>query len=222
MNPQPDQLFRDKLQNHHMPAPPSAWERIEKNLGRSRPFNYWRAAAAVVLLIAAAVLIYSLRTTPPQPAKPLTESISEPQQKPVLPEQALTDNPLQYVQTSTHQATALKKNRRPDEHAAKVMGEMYPVPDVPDTESTTIALAEQDKPKGSTTIITLAEAQQFLKSEISVADATSDNKKSSRFQKLVELASVLASEEDVLGQLRGRKDELFVRSVRTVRNEQNN
>ncbi len=222
MNPQPDQLFRKKLEDHHMPAPPSAWDRIEKNLSRPKRFVYWRVAAAVLLLIAAAWLIYSMRTSPQQPAMPLTENISESQHKPPLPGGALTDSLHEDAEKILQRASVKKKQRRPSVYTTKVLEEMNPAPDVTGTESTATVVAVQDSPKGSTTTITLAEARQFLKSEISAADATPDKKKSSRFQKLVELASVIASEEDVLGQLRGRKDELLVRNVRTVRQEQNN
>lgn len=219
MNPQPDQLFRKKLQDHHLPAPPSAWERIENNLSRTKRFIFWRLAAAVLLLIAASWIIFSLRSVPQQS---VTEEITTSKKELSLPEQSLTSNPDQDANTNPQQASVLKRQQRPSALTTKVMEETNTASDVPDLETTTTTVVVQDAPKGSTTIITLAEAQQFLKSEISVTDATSGNKKTSRFQKLVGLASVIASEEDVLGQLRERKDELLVRNVRTLRNEQNN
>jgi|DewCreStandDraft_4_1066084.scaffolds.fasta_scaffold157108_2 hypothetical protein len=220
MNPQPDQLFREKLQHHHMPVPPSVWMRIEKNISRPGPFIYWRLAAAILLLIIAAWLIYRVKFASQQPVLPLTEKTVKMPAEHRIPQQSLTENTYQDVKPVRQEG--FNKSKHKSVQAERVEEVMQQQPAIVEKEILNTVAAEQVVVKRNTLVITLAEAQQFIKPEISVADATPDNKKSSRFQKLVELASVIASEEDVLGQLRGRKDELLVRNVRTVWSEQNN
>lgn len=54
-----DKLFRKKLAEHSMEAPPMAWGKIESNLPKKNNSFFWlKIAASFVLLMAAAILLW--------------------------------------------------------------------------------------------------------------------------------------------------------------------
>lgn len=223
MNPQPDQLFREKLQHHQLPVPPTAWVRIEKNLARQRHILYWRVAAVILFLFTAAWIVLSVRIST-QVVHPMVKEQSEFRKQLPATKQLLTDKLQHDAGLHPKNKATLKKNMsNPTTLTGIHVAEETPIPKADsDAKSQMISENAYDGQRGNTIIITLAEAQQFINSEIATAEATSESKKSSRLQKLVELATIISMDEGVFGQLRERKDELLVRNVRTTKNEQNN
>lgn len=214
MNPQPDQFFREKLEHFQLPVPPSAWARIEKNLTQHKRFFYLRIAASLLLLMVAGWTTYSLLSVPES-----GQSLTNPtivSVRPESPTEPLKNEIADKIVHSPTEASGKKKLRKPAPPGDRkpVVSETTSVQEI-ELEQTASIENTSAAVKGSTVIISLAEAQQFLKGEISSTQATNEIKKTSRLQRLVELATVIASEEDVMGRLRESKDELLVRNVRT-------
>jgi hypothetical protein len=221
MTDQPDKLFRDKLQHYHLPPPASAWAAIEKNLRQHRPFAYWKAAAAIALLALAGWLLYRINLKPEtQHEKPLAQQTELVTPPPAVAPQPVVDRP---AAAPGHPKHAKKEPY----HQRKIVVTAAAPPDqlsIAATEEVTShqpVLEERtlSTPTGNTWFIPAHEAQQFLKAN--VADATSEEKKSSRFQKFVELAGIIASEDDMMGRLRERKDNLLWRGIRSNHQQQN-
>jgi hypothetical protein len=55
MKQQPDKLFREKLEQHTVPEPEAAWSRIEANLASKPAYGFWWKIAASVALLAVAL-----------------------------------------------------------------------------------------------------------------------------------------------------------------------
>lgn len=221
MTDQPDKLFRDKLQHYHLPPPASAWAAIEKNLRQHRPFAYWKAAAAIALLVLAGWLLYRINLKPEtQHEKPLAQQTELVTPPPVVAPQPAVDRPAAAPGHAKHA-------KKEPNHQRKIVVTAAAPPDqlsIAATEEVTShqpVLEERtlSTPTGNTWFIPAHEAQQFLKAN--VADATPEEKKSSRFQKFVELAGIIASEDDMMGRLRERKDNLLWRGIRSNHQQQN-
>jgi hypothetical protein len=60
MNQQPDKFFRKKLENHNIPAPPMAWNKIDAALDKKNNKGLWlKIAAGLLLLAIASVLLWN-------------------------------------------------------------------------------------------------------------------------------------------------------------------
>ena len=57
MTSPPDKTFRDKLLDYQKPAPPEAWDRIEKGLEGSGSKGIWFKVAAAVMVLAIPLFI---------------------------------------------------------------------------------------------------------------------------------------------------------------------
>jgi hypothetical protein len=59
MKAQIDKLFRDRLEQHSLEAPPLAWDKIESALPKkTKSFIWFKVAASLLVLIAAAILLW--------------------------------------------------------------------------------------------------------------------------------------------------------------------
>jgi hypothetical protein len=66
MKAQIDNLFRDKLEQHSLEAPPLAWDKIENALPKkNKSFIWLKVAASLLVLIAAAILLWPQEKTTP-------------------------------------------------------------------------------------------------------------------------------------------------------------
>ncbi|MCS6974885.1 MAG: hypothetical protein NZM13_10410, partial [Cyclobacteriaceae bacterium] len=152
MNPQPDQLFREKLEHFQLPAPPSAWSRIEKNLTRRKNFFYRRIAASLLLLMVAGWITYSLLSVPESGqslTNPITDSMRpESSSEPVIDEVAVKIVP------SPTQPTGEKKLKRQAPYGDRkaVVNEITSVQEA-ETVHTSANESTQASVKGNTVII---------------------------------------------------------------------
>lgn len=226
MNLQPDKLFRDKLQHYQVVPPPSAWSRIDRNMRPSQRMAYWRVAAAVALLLVGTWYLVKWSTAPHQavthitPAKPRVEEIVAQQ---AVPENAGSSRPV--GETFAMPAKPVRALRTATRRNAVRSGFA-----VPQAGQSVAVMAAEEQPAehqhavhatGKTLYISLEEAQYFKITNTTAIHATRELKKPSRIQKFVELASVITMDDDIMGRLRERKDELLVRNIRSV-NEQHN
>jgi hypothetical protein len=96
MNQQPDNLFRDKLENYEKEVPPSAWDRIAAAQPRKKQNRVWLKVAASLLLVAGAGATWMLmrsdastpstlvavQSTKPQPSAAGTPEVARPAEMP--------------------------------------------------------------------------------------------------------------------------------------------
>ncbi|HEY0744626.1 MAG TPA: hypothetical protein VGD40_24330 [Chryseosolibacter sp.] len=237
MNQQPDKLFRDKLQSFQTPAPSGAWSRIEANLDKKNDKVLWFRIAASLLLIAIAT--YLLWPTSPatvsQPqlaAKKETEQRVTPQQQKEeqitrsapAKENAIAEKP---KPTKSHavrkQSPAVKGQEASvvtqekvaiEDHALashdEVVEEIVPV--VTETETPLIASAETQKVK---IIFSAEDIDNKYLDKKALAEATSDDKKSSTLKKLLDTAYDLKYNQDPFGELRQKKNEILALNFKT-------
>ncbi len=226
MNLQPDNLFRDKLQHHQVVPPSSAWSRIDRNLRPSQRMAYGRVAAAVVLLLIGTWYVVKWSAPAHRVVTPVTHTNPEfeetvPQQ--TLPESARSSQPA--GETFVMPAKPVHELQPANRKNAVRYGFVVPQAEQPvEVVTAENQPAEQQltvQATGKTLYISLQEAQHFKITNITAIHATRELKKPSRIQKFVELASVITMDDDLMGRLRERKDELLVRNIRTV-NEQHN
>lgn len=88
-----DQLFRQKLQEHHVAPTPAAWEQLSSSLQqrrRKKRGGYYAAAAAVALLLSASWLWLQLQEQVPanEPAVAVTE-VQQPSVQPLPADEQL-------------------------------------------------------------------------------------------------------------------------------------
>lgn len=217
MTPQPDTLFRNKLENFLQHPPATAWSRIERKLSKSRKKIIWmRAAAGVTLLAAAAMLLWPAEKTSQQITKtnerPAGKSNNTSQKPNVKKEEKRLDPdksivPLQAVQTETIRKSKKQLSVKPLEK---------PVPDsvlLPDSQEPTVLTAEVSSSLENTEsrkiVYTADEVNsKFLKKKLS-PEATPGLKDASGIQKLIGLAYTAKNSEAPLGDLRQKKDDLL-------------
>ncbi len=222
MNQPIDSLFKSKLEHYATPASQDAWTRVESGLNKSSSQKIWiRIAASITLLAAASFLLVNYLIPDAQPlAQQVTEAKgSERQSDDISPQPVESVVP---VMVEPKKGERLKKSVSIQTHAVEVTDQN---PINPETEVTPMiepAVEIIVKPATGLLIVYSAEEvnAKYLAKEI-VTDATVEQKKSSRLQKLAGLAHNL-SNEDILGDLRDRKNELFALNFLDDKKEKKN
>lgn len=230
MTPQPEKLFRDKLENFQKPAPPLAWDRIEANLEGNQPKGLWLKIAASILLMSVATFLLwpsshtndtEVLTKASDPVVTSKESSPEstvPQQTPV---QATK-------QTVSEKKIKPKEIKKITEDAPVLVAEVI-VPhehiETVETEVLNEGVPAETKPEevlASTTLVYSVEEvnARFLKKE-SPTQATPEEKKSSGIQKLMGLAYDLKHTESGIGDLRQKKNEILALNFKEDKRGQN-
>ncbi len=221
MSQHPDKLFRDKLQYYRAEPPATAWLRIEAHLQQTRRKVYWRVAAALAMLMVAA--LYALKWYHTGSEKPGLTRTHETLQ--VMPHTGNPPAPPSSNKAPVNEVARPQVKRpvarKPVPVASQTSeADTPPAADATNGLSANLAAVQPDAASGKKVVISLAEARQFLKPGEGLR-ATPEPKKSSRLQRFVELASIIVAEDDMMGQLRERKDELLVRHMRTTHERQN-
>lgn len=218
MTSQPEKLFRDKLENFQQTAPTSAWQRIEHNLDQKKRTGLWLKAAAVILLLVTAGIILwpasdhgnTQSLTQSKSEAPAVQSEENPKIKQSLTQS--TEEPI--TQESTKRKHKIRNTPKPEAAKTVVPENSNPENSVIENgaESPAIAVLETNSTEviPSRTIVYTAEEvnAKFLKKKKS-AKATPEEKKPSGIQKLMGLAADLKNNEDGLGDLRQKKDEIL-------------
>jgi hypothetical protein len=237
MNQQPDELFREKLAGYQKPAPASAWEKIAAAQSKKNDKWLWLKIAASIALVA--VVGYfswpesNTENLSDKSLKPVEDKTS--QQAPVT-DQKLADVKTETSQgpsvKSEKQSTPLSKQKKtvkkisPSVDEAKKLNELesveqeiLPLPNEAHEEITLAETVTQPQTEG-TTVVTEAEphkmtlvysakdVEEYLDKK-SLAEATSDSKKSSTLKKLLKKANDLTNNQDPFGELRQKKNEIL-------------
>ncbi|QOI97521.1 MAG: hypothetical protein HRU69_08475 [Flammeovirgaceae bacterium] len=207
MNQQLDSLFKSKLGHHAIPPAMEAWTRVESELNKSAKKMVWLKVAAGVALFAVASLLLVNLTGTEEPV--IAQQTSEPERNSV----EITAKIPSGADPVVHEATKSARKKMLPEPPAKVFQPIAAIElPVEINEHTTPAPNNEEtitQPATGLVIVLTAEeihSKYLLKPE--EIGATPEHKKSSRLQKLAGLAHNL-SNEDILGDLRDRKNELF-------------
>jgi len=237
MSQQPDKLFRDKLYQYERPVSPDAWKRIAATRKRVFPTVY-KVAATLLLLAAATFIIFrpfhersgtaiavdtpDNTVIPPArtettPAKPLADATPDKQPDNVV--QADKAKPKQPRQTNA--IASAKKDVKKEEKAGNEQVETKTMDDhlsvamaqetvfTPDaTES--IMIPPDTSGRKTVTIVLSAEVvnEKYLSQE-KISEATTTTKETSSLRKLLDIAYDLKHNQNPIGDLRQKKDEIL-------------
>lgn len=252
MSDQPDKLFREKLYGHQRSVPSQTWSQVSANLNNKRRLVWWRsAAAAIALLCVAGIVIYPLtRTNPAEITNPTGHSVAEVESPPTSPipgTQLDIDNeepkpataslttPDEGASFNKHASEKKSQSPQPPLANSDTINEELPV--IPDPEpqpltritqtaqtpgtKTTDQVTHSD-PKQITIVFTQAEvnAKYLLKTQRS--DATSGDQGTSRLKNMLDKAYDLTHNQDLIGDLRQKKNEILAMNFKKGKTDTQN
>jgi hypothetical protein len=249
-NQQPDNFFRERLANAQKQPPASAWEKIEKSLKKTEPkFGWWKVAASLLLLISVGYILWlqssGKNNEGISKASPEIESRDL---KAVEPELKLSeesgaaseapgDERVPIASTNDKKFIDKKTIKKPIKHKAteRKFVEVAPVLPTPGAEilqpteapssesashSVTPPVQVVKKSSSITLTITAEETEKYLDKN-ALAEATSTERKSSTFKKLLKKANELTNNQDPFGDLRVKKNEILALEFRNDKRGQN-
>ena len=250
-NQQPDNFFREKLADYHKPAPVGAWDKIELSLkktdAKDAKFSWWKVAASLLLLSAVAYVLWLQRSSSnTQSISQTKPEIQLPKAKSVVPDldsSAKFLNPeevkaeqtspatLEKDKKSSHKKTTSKPPRAHKKNSSEVAAtvpssteENLQVRETPTSETVSSQVVPPvqaiKKPSSITITITAEETDKYLDKN-AIAEATSKERKSSTFKKLLKKANELTSNQDPFGDLRVKKNEILALEFKNDRRGQN-
>jgi hypothetical protein len=251
MNQQPDKLFRDKLADLSRPVPAAAWERIHHAQPQSkRKAAWWKIAASLLLPALAGGLIYLYWQPASDSLAHHTQTgVSSENHTPAtahtLPIPALTDTaktakiPTSAVPRRSKYGTP-KKDAAPAPQESRTLLPRIPEPsgqtpvenvtDVPllatkptptPEEPTTAAIQQAAVQEQHITLVFHASETNEYINKNSLTDATEEEKQASTFKKLLQKARDLKTNQDPLGDLRQKKNEILALNFKNEKRGQN-
>jgi hypothetical protein len=155
-----DELFKEKLENHPLPAPTEAWAKIEESLPKKNKIIFaWRLAAAFVLLGALLTAIYMYQTKETdediiakgKEVEPITKPIQEQKQSVVKIEEKekekITSRQTAIVKKSKTEKKVATEEIQPlvTENKPVITHEMIEPMVQPETKAT-VAMTKVEKP----------------------------------------------------------------------------
>ncbi|MCK6618268.1 MAG: hypothetical protein L6Q51_11560 [Cyclobacteriaceae bacterium] len=220
MNQQIDSLFKSKLGHHAIPPAQKAWSRIESGLNKSIHQKLWLKIAAGFALFAVASLLLINFIVTEDPV------IAQQTDEPKTNSAEITAKIYSGADPVVHEVTQSARKKKLPEPPAKALQPMAVVelPVELNEFSTPTPSSEEiiEQPATGMVIVLTAEevhSKYLVKPE--EIHATPEHKKSSRLQKLAGLAHNLGN-EDILGDLRNRKNELFALNFLDDKKEKKN
>lgn len=239
MNQQPDKLFRDKLEHFQKPVSENAWSRIENNLDQKKsPFLILKIAAVLAVVIGLGWWLMmdntadttrqaDVRTTKP---KQIEKSVIPPVELPSEKATPLAEAKPKPIKakapgikrnnTPSHQSIPKEKNgnyvQRQFENTSSV-AETEPQQNIIKDETNVVTESEQNSVRisGNTLVLSADEVNaKYLHHENLQEQATSENKKPSTLQRLLNKVNDLKNNQDPLGELRQKKDEILALNFR--------
>ncbi len=220
MTTQPDKLFQHKLNDFQQQAPHAAWERIEAGLDKSNSKPRWiKIAASLVVLAVATFLLWpnessysKLSLTGTNDPVKKTDAIKKNTIKLTVP--TIGTEKRTEKETKPHDKVYKKNKLSLTANVKEIAIENINAPiEQPEIEApavvavTDIHSAEISPSK--TIIYTAGEVNaKFLRKKLP-GEATTEEKKSSGIQKLMGYAYTLKNNNNGMGDLRQKKDEIL-------------
>lgn len=237
MNQQPDKLFREKLAGYQKPVPAQAWEKIAVAQRNNSKKGIWtKIAASLSLLAIAAYLLWPRpgkveiqNITIAEVGKEHLNVITPPQPEEgqIIPEEgAGQGKPLVSHGKPSSRNTTTKTNQfrkaLPQRKANPKFDDTFPVHnnttevfdnsdvamELPETVVAEPAHAGTPAMQNITLMFTAEEVNRYLDKKM-LAQATSSDKKSSTLMKMLKKASDLKNNQNPLGELRQKKNEIL-------------
>jgi hypothetical protein len=245
MNQQPEKLFREKLENHSKPAPALAWNRIEQNLDKKNKSFFWLKIAASFLLVATASLLLWQPKEKETVVLQSAQQIKPKEETPVKVEKPAEVNASEITKPKTQEPPAEQVKRSlalprkkqtipvaqeqiksPAIAAVEVETEPVVVEEVTEAltipTETTVAETTSAGNSGVTLIYTAEEVNDKYLDKKSLAEATSEGKKSSTLRKLLDKAYDLKNNQDPFGDLRQKKNEILALNFKNEKQRSQN
>ncbi len=237
MNQHPDKLFREKLEGYQKPAPASAWEKIAAAQSKKNDKWLWLKIAASIAFIA--VIGYMSWPEPKTENLSHESSIKPSEEKTSEQVPPVNEKMADVKTETTQQAASSDKPSTPVSNRKSIGKKMSPPKDdvqnlnvaettkeetlplrnetkedialvepviQPKIEDTSVAA--QPEPQKITLVYTAKDVEEYLDKK-SLAEATSDSKKSSTLKKLLKKANDLTNNQDPFGELRQKKNEIL-------------
>jgi len=248
-NQQPDNFFRERLADHHKQPPAAAWDKIEKSLKKNEPkFVWWKVAASLLLLISVGYILWLQSSGKNNQAiSQASSEIESPDLKAIEPKlesekshattEARADEGGTIASANDKKSANKKTINKTIKHKAteRKFVELAPVVSSPSQEilqpteapiaentsgNVTPPLQVAKKSSSITLTITAEEAEKYLDKN-ALAEATSNEGKSSTLKKLLKKANELTSNQDPFGDLRVKKNEILALEFRNDKRGQN-
>lgn len=251
MKQQPDKLFRHKLQDYEKPVRPEAWQRVSQEVNKPAAGWLWFRMAAAILVLAVAGL-YVLTISNNDPAEPIAAAAS-PEKANVTPSEQRKEEPLEKEnkqetdevagagnqkshpvvkpdkkqQVSGPQSTPTFQREALKTEVAEVIPELdstgISVQAIARIERTPIQNTTETNAKSITIVFNAEEVNEKYLSKKELVKATSEEKESSTLKKLLDKAYDLTHNQDPIGELRQKKNEILARNFKNdkQRNENN-
>lgn len=240
-NQQPDNFFRERLADYHKAAPAGAWDRIETSLKKTGTKFGWGKVAASLLLLASIGYVLWLQSSEPneQSISQTQSELESPKVKSIAPkaepspeEEIKTEKTATSTNAIEKKSTDKKVKAKPIESHRKNIAEVARTAPAEEsfqsmetssseTVSGQVVLPGRPTKKSSITmIITVEETDKYLDKN-ALAEATSKDKKSSTFKRLLKKANDLTSNQDPFGDLRVKKNEILALEFKNDKRGQN-
>lgn len=248
MNQQPDKFFRQKLNAYQQSAPQGAWNRVSQNLHKNRRVLWMRIAAAIVFLIASAAILYPVVND--NIAEPLAENkTGENERDPMITHPSAEDEkdsaaqtiPLKQPHAPRHEEPVKRKHRaEKNPQSPKNISTLSTQEEKPADARVSIAhdIADgtpeekfiEDRPevhsarnsKNVTIIFSAEEVNEKYLVKNDETEATSQEKESSGLRKLLDKATDLTTNQDLIGDLRQKKNEILAMNFRNEKQKTEN
>jgi len=237
MNQQPDKLFRDKLEGYQKAVPASAWEKIAAAQPKKNDKWLWLKIAASITLVAAAGYMLlpenktrdlSNETTPtaveektkeqtaPAVEKSNEEVITEtttPSAKPnkASNQVARRNNSVETIKEEARRATIAEEKTVQNESVppqVEAVENIVSIETVVQPQVEEAPIKTEVESQNITLVYSAKDVEEYLDKK-ALAEATSDDKKSSTLKKLLKKAEDLTNNQDPFGELRQKKNEIL-------------
>lgn len=237
MKQHPDALFREKLEQHTLTAPQTAWSRIENKMpAASNTFFIWKVAAAVLIVIVSIALLI--------PGKPSNSSLvindNTPAQKMVKDNVEVLATPsvqkkkenIEKTVTKTEQPVLKESTLRSrelthiesvevliEEQTESIASlEVSEQPAALIEEETTEPVVQPVVSDEAITIVLTAEEVNTKYLHTPPTQATSEAETTSSFRKLIDKAAAFKNNTSGLAELRQKKNEMLASNTEKLRN----
>jgi len=240
-----DKIFKDQLEHYQKPAPSAAWARVQKNIAPASPNYFWLKIAASLLLVAAAGAALWLREEEvkeiaqmPASAPKVENAMKEETRLPLEKNDVSAVAELAVADKKEIKKTLPVENKQQKELTKKTEEKAPALPEITSINET-IALNENTTPNATSaestentvpadnsTGVTIVMSSQeindkYLNKNSSDDEATSEEKKSSTFRKLLDKAYDLKHNQDPIGELRQKKNEILALNFKNDKRNEN-
>lgn len=226
MNQQPDKIFRDKLGGFQKSPPSPAWARIERNLVKKNNRVFWLKIAASLLLISIALtwVFVGNRTNPPllSPTAAVTRSTPPVANQQEDSNDSLKTLPKKSITLTEKKATPPLRKKKSlsieniepivnpaERNGAGLTDQMIAVATHQENDTLPPAAKKEDTSKGVRIVFTAGEINDKYLDKNSLAEATREDRKPSTLQRVLDKAYDLKHNQDPLGELRQKKNEIL-------------